>query len=106
MGNSRIEQLEKLIEANPENALFFYTLGREYLKARRFAEAIPHLQQAIRLQPEHSAAYRELGSALSGCGKPEEAKEIYTRGIEIAEQQGDIQTAKEMRVFLKRLDQT
>jgi hypothetical protein len=28
--------------------------------------------------------------------------EAYRRGIEIAEDKGDIQSAKEMRVFLKR----
>jgi hypothetical protein len=35
--------------------------------------------------------------------RPDEAVESYLRGIEVAEAKGDIQAAKEMRVFLNRL---
>jgi len=35
--------------------------------------------------------------------QPELAIEIYTKGIQVADNKGDIQASKEMKVFLKRL---
>jgi hypothetical protein len=37
------------------------------------------------------------------AGSPERAAEIYELGIAAAQKSGDIQAAKEMGVFLKRL---
>lgn len=99
----RIKQLEALVNSNPGNALFRYTLGLEYLKAAEYEPAAAALREALRIDANYSAAYRELGKALEKAGQAEEAAQVYQAGVEIANQQGDIQTAKEMEVFLKRI---
>ncbi len=99
----RIKQLEALVNSEPGNALFRYTLGMEYLKAGEYANAAAALREAIRIAQNYSAAYRGLGKSLEKAGQVEEAAQVYQTGIEIANQQGDIQTAKEMDVFLKRI---
>jgi hypothetical protein len=43
---------------------------------------------------------------LSLAGHNHEAVDAYQQGIAIAEELGDIQAAKEMRVFLTRLQRT
>lgn len=99
----RIKQLEALVNSDPYNALFRYTLGMEYLKTGEYAKAAAALWEAVRLNPAYSAAYRELGRALEKIRQTEEAVQVYRSGIEIANRQGDLQTAKEMEVFLKRI---
>jgi len=105
MENNRIQQLEEFLKTNPENALIQYSLGLEYLKVREAGKAILNLREAIRIQPDYSAAYRDLGKALALDGKSEEALQTYRQGIEVAKGRGDLQTAKEMRVFLRRITQ-
>ncbi|NIT57479.1 MAG: hypothetical protein GWN00_14995 [Aliifodinibius sp.] len=92
-----------MIKTDPENALFHYMLGLEYLKAEHSGKAVEPLRESIRIKPDYSAAYRELGKALEKEEQTSEAIEIYEKGIDVAEEQGDLQTAKEMRVFVKRL---
>ena len=99
----KIKELENMIAQNPNNPLMHYTLGIEYLRAEKPAKATDVLQKAIDLQPDYSAAYRELGKALIKLKSNNKAIDIFNKGIAVAEGKGDIQTAKEMRVFLKRI---
>lgn len=103
MGQDRIEQIREILKTDPRNEVLNYSLGLEYLRNGDFFSSIAPLRKAIQLKPDYSAAYRELGNALAKSGSVEEAIQVYHKGILIAEEQGDIQTAKEMRVFLKRL---
>lgn len=86
-----------------DNALLRFTLGQAYLKDSVFAEALKHLEVAVRLSPSYSAAWKLYGGALSQNGRIEEAMQAYREGISAATTNGDVQAAKEMEVFLKRL---
>ena len=65
--------------------------------------AIDHLRQAVDQNPRYSAAWKALGEAHVRAGSAERAAEVYERGIQAAREAGDIQAAREMDVFLKRL---
>ncbi|MCG7927414.1 MAG: tetratricopeptide repeat protein [Candidatus Thiodiazotropha taylori] len=95
--------LEKMLEQGTDDALLRYTLGTLFLKQKDYAQAVEHLSKAVELDPKHSASWKHLGKALAGMERVEEAVASYQQGIEVAEEKGDIQAAKEMRVFLKRL---
>lgn len=101
---SPLETFEELAAQAPENVIVRYSLGREYLKVKRYAEAEREFREALRLKPDYSAAYRELGKSLVGLDRPDEARDVYTKGAEIACQKGDLQTKREIDVFLKRLE--
>lgn len=98
-----IEQLERLLAGGQDNALLRFGLGNAYLKAGQPAKAAEHLAAAVNHDPGYSAAWKALGRALTEAGQTEAAIAAYEKGIQIAEGKGDIQAAKEMRVFLKRL---
>ena len=98
-----IDNLEAMLAAGNDNALLRYGLGNEYFKMRDFARAIAHLEKAVALDPQYSAAWKALGAAYVEAGDRGAARERYTRGIAVAETKGDVQAAKEMRVFLKRI---
>ena len=88
----------------PDNVMVRYSLGREYLKVKRYAEAEGEFREALRLKADYSAAYRELGKSLVGLGRLDEARDIYTKGARVACEKGDLQTQREIEVFLRRLE--
>jgi len=102
-GNRR-EALQRLLDSGREDALLRYSLGNEWLSAAEPAEAVPHLERAVALDPGYSAAWKLLGRALADTGDAEAAAAAYRRGIAVAEERGDKQAAKEMRVFLHRIE--
>jgi len=101
---SALETFEKMLASGKDNALLRYSLGNEYLKLGRLEDACVHLQAALAFDPRYSAAWKLLGKALSEAGALAEARATYRQGIAAAEAKGDIQAAKEMAVFAKRID--
>ena len=86
------------------NALLRFTLGSEYLKAGDPAKALVHLGAAVAQEPTYSAAWKLLGKAHAEKGDAEGAMQAYRRGIEAARLKGDKQAAREMEVFIRRLE--
>ena len=101
---SLIERFEALLAGGKDNALLRFTLGAEHLKSGDAAKAVEHLRAAVVHDVAYSAAWKLLGKALAETGDVGGARQAYGRGIEAAESRGDKQAAKEMTVFLKRLD--
>ena len=99
-----IANLEKLLGTPRDGALLRYSLGSEYLKAGDIERGIEHLREAVRRDPQYSAAWKVLGRALADAGRADEAREVYARGIEAARAKGDRQAEKEMTVFARRLE--
>ena len=97
------DNLQLMLERGQDSPLLRYSLGRECLKDGDLLAAIDHLRQAVDQNPAYSAAWKALGEAHAAAGSPERAAEIYELGIAAAHKSGDIQAAKEMGVFLKRL---
>ncbi len=96
------DNLEKMLASGQDTALLRYSLGAEYLKAEAPEQAADHLARAVELDPQYSAAWKLYGKALAALERQAEAAEVYRKGIAVAERRGDVQAAKEMRVFLKR----
>ena len=99
----KIETLQKLLDQGQDNLLLRFGLGQALLKDGQISEAIIHFEKALEFDPAHSASRKLLGKAYATNGDSDKAIEIYSKGIELTEQKGDIQAAKEMKVFLKRL---
>ena len=98
-----VDNLEAMLTRGQDSALLRYSLGGEYLKLNQPDKAAEHLRQAVVKDPKYSAAWKLLGKALADSGHNNEAMKAYEDGIKVAEEKGDKQAAKEMAVFLKRL---
>lgn len=99
-----VERFEQLLAAGKDGALLRFGLGTHYLKAGEPARAAEHLRVAVEKDRDYSAAWKLLGKALSEAGDRAGAVEAYRLGIEAAGRRGDKQAAKEMTVFLRRLE--
>jgi Tfp pilus assembly protein PilF len=101
--NPRIESLEKMLNGPRDGALLRFSLGNEYLKAGDPAQAAKSFQEAVDRDNQYSAAWKALGKALAEAGDHPAALTAYERGIAVAEGKGDIQAAKEMTIFARRI---
>ena len=104
MSNPLISSLEKLIGTPRDGALLRYSLGSEYLKAGELERALGALREAVKRDPDYSAAWKRLGRALADAGHDAEALAAWQSGIEAAKRKGYRQAEKEMTVFARRLE--
>ena len=104
MQRSRTEMFRKLLEKDPDNPMVLYSLGNELFKEGEHAEARDYLRRAVENKPDYSVAYRTLGRAHYELGENAEARRVFADGREVAERNGDLQTVKEIDVFVRRLE--
>jgi predicted Zn-dependent protease len=98
------QRFEALLASGKDSALLRFSLGMHYLKAGENARAAEHLRRAVEQDADYSAAWKLLGKALAESGDPAGAMSAYRNGIDAAGRRGDKQAAKEMTVFLRRLE--
>ena len=104
METSRAEMFRKLLEKDPENPMILFSLGNELFKEGECAQARTHLRRAIENKPDYSVAYRTLGRVHYELHGDAEARQVFTEGREVAEKNGDLQTVREIDVFMRRLE--
>ena len=101
---TRIEALQAQLGGPRDGALLRYSLGAALLEAGEAAEAVAQLRTALDFDANYSAAWKLLGKACLRTGDATGAAEAWRHGLAVAEARGDVQAAKEMRVFLKRME--
>lgn len=99
-----IANLEALLADGKDSAQLRFTLASKYFEAGELERALEHGRVVLELSPDYSAGWRLLGQILSKVGAGDEAAATFREGIAVAEQRGDMQVAKEMKVFLRRLE--
>lgn len=104
MNASRSDMFRKLLERDPRNPMVLYSLGNELFKEGSYGEARDHLRRAIENKPDYSVAYRMLGRAHYELNENTEARNVFLKGKEVARENGDLQTVREIDVFLRRLE--
>lgn len=100
---SRVEQLRKLIALDPKDPMSHYGLGLEFINQQRWPDAAAAFGEAIRVDGKYSAAYYQQGRALHSAGDHAAARDVLTRGMEIARAAGDWHTEGEMRELLEQI---
>ncbi|MEE9295362.1 MAG: Fe(2+)-trafficking protein [Phycisphaerae bacterium] len=86
----RISQFKTMTEADPDNEMGHFSLGKAYYDAGRFAEAEPSLRRVLELNQTHSKTYQLLGHALLELGQRDEAITTLKHGYKIASERGDV----------------
>ena len=99
-----VDRFEAMLASGRDSPLLRFSLGMQYLKAGDAARAVDHLRSAVIQDAGYSAAWKLLGKALAETGAASDAAQAYRSGIAAAERHGDKQAAKEMTVFLRRLE--
>jgi Tfp pilus assembly protein PilF len=66
-------------------------------------EAVETFTKGIAVDPKHSSSYLGLGTAYQALGEKEKAKEIFQKGIAVADERGDVMPMKKMQARLGQL---
>lgn len=98
-----LENLEAMLAAGEDNSLLRFGLGQVWLNLSQYDKAIVHLEKCLEFDETYSAAWKLLGKAHAAENHVEQALAAYEQGIRVAEQKGDLQSAREIQVFRKRL---
>lgn len=104
MTHDLIGKLRAQIGGPRDGALLRFSLGNALLGQNDAAAAALELRQALAFDADYSAAWKLLGRALAESADIAGASAAWQRGIEVASARGDQQAAKEMDVFLRRLN--
>jgi uncharacterized protein HemY len=104
MNASRSDMFRKLLQRDQNNPMVLYSLGNELFKEGQYSEARDLLRRAVDNKPDYSVAYRMLGRAHFELRENSEARSVFLRGKEVAQENGDLQTVKEIDVFMRRLE--
>lgn len=84
----------------PQDVMVWYGLGSEYLKLEDWAKAAEALRHVIEINPDYTAAYQMLGTALSNEGNTEEARRVWQEGIKTADRTGAWKARQHMEGLL------
>ncbi|MEP6821222.1 MAG: tetratricopeptide repeat protein [Chthoniobacterales bacterium] len=71
------------IAVNPDSWMAQNNLAIHLLHSGRSDEAIPHFEEALRLDPNYAEAHYNLGNALFRIGRIEEARTHYERALQL-----------------------
>jgi len=99
----KIAGLEKLLEDDPADFTGWFLLGRLYLEEARPVDAAGAFQKAVEAKPDYSAAWKQLGDAWRRAEDTDRALAAYRQGLAVAEANRDLQTVKELQVFIRKL---
>ena len=101
---TRREMLEEFVAADPNDSFSRYALALELDKADSRVNAAAELREVLARDPGYVAAYYHLGRILSRLAEPEEARAVYTRGLEAAATAKDQRALSEIQEALDMLD--
>jgi tetratricopeptide (TPR) repeat protein len=100
MTNNRVDVLRGMVAANPNDSFTRYGLAMEYVKAGQLQNAVNEFTKLLELNPKYSAAYFHGGQALEKLGNVEDARALYTKGIAVTTELGDLHARSELQAAL------
>ena len=100
MVQSKIEAFTAMLAEQPENAMIWYGLASEQTKLENWAEAAQSLRQVVSLNPDYTAAYQMLGTALAKIDDLAGAQQAWRDGIEAAGRTGAWKAGQHMQALL------
>lgn len=100
---SKIRQLARQIKNNPGDSFSKFALALEFRKEGEFKKARILFEDILSSDPDYVGVYYHLGKLYEALDLLGDAKELYSKGIEIAEQQNENRTKSELKEALTQL---
>ncbi len=100
---SRLENLKKMLQDDPQDTFARYALGLEYISAGDNENARDIFEELRVLDPNYVATYYQLGKVYELLGDENEARKVYEKGVYVAASQGDDHTKQELEQAINDL---
>ncbi len=101
----QIERFKQVIALDPKDVLGYFSLGTAYLDSGNARDSADIFEKAVDVDPKHSSSFLGFGLALEQLADREKAKQIYAKGIRVAEEAGDIIPLRKMESRLRILEE-
>lgn len=95
---------KQMVSQFPDSPMGFFSLGRLYVDEKRWAEAAKALEEAVRLDPNYSAALVALGDAFAGQGDKDAAKGAWQRALETPHGRRDMSLQADLDQRIRDID--
>lgn len=99
-----VSRQEAAVAAAPQDVRARLALAGSYRKLGMAAMAVAQLKAGLAADDRMSVVYLELGRALEEAGVPDEAADVYRRGIPLADEKGDLMPRNQMQTRLAALE--
>jgi len=100
---ARTEQFQSLVNRQPENELFRFSLAQALEVEGRAAEAIPHYEFCVAKKSDWMMPRILLGKILLAAGRPSEARPLLESALQLALDQHHETPEAELRGLLEAL---
>jgi len=94
---SRLEDLRRLAQAEPNDPLAHYALALEHLNLEQWDAAVTAFDKTLEIDANYTAAYYHKARAEIRAGRRDAAKATLDSGMRCARASGDMKTEREMR---------
>lgn len=106
MSDNRIQLLEQYIKEDSQDAFSTYALALEYANIGNSEKALSLFSTLVQNHPDYLAAYYHYGKLLEKLNNKEHAKDIYLKGIAVAQKQNNRKTLAEIKEAYNSLSET
>ncbi|AHM58981.1 hypothetical protein D770_03570 [Flammeovirgaceae bacterium 311] len=96
MQEQRIAQLQQMLQDNPQDPFLLYALALEY-RNQDLQQAQTYFNTLLQQHPDYLPTYYHAAALYAETGLTDRAKQIYELGINLALQQNDAHTLRELR---------
>jgi hypothetical protein len=100
---SRTEQFHALVNQQPENELFRFSLAHALLSEGRVAEALPHYEYCAAKKSDWMMAHIGRAKALLSLGRRDAARPVLETALSLAVDQHHEDPERELRALLADL---
>jgi tetratricopeptide (TPR) repeat protein len=100
----RIEDLERLLQADPNDAFTLYAIANEHAKAGRTDDSCAFYDRCLAADPTYCYAYYHKAKALQAGGRVPEAVKCVEMGLKVARKLNDFKAGSELDALLMDLE--
>ncbi|NJN34568.1 MAG: tetratricopeptide repeat protein [Saprospiraceae bacterium] len=93
---TRLEQLQNLLAAQPDDAFLLFAIAKEHEGAANFEAALAHYSRLRETTPQYVGLYYHLGKLFEKLERPDDALETYRTGMSIAKAERDNHSYSEL----------
>jgi Tfp pilus assembly protein PilF len=92
-----------MVEQKPTDSFARYGLAMEYRNSGDLDAAMTEFRTLMANDPDYAPAYFHGGQTLERMGRLDEAREVYTQGVEVTIRIGNAHARSEMQAALDLL---
>ncbi|MBL9209056.1 MAG: tetratricopeptide repeat protein [Opitutaceae bacterium] len=101
--SSRIAQFQALVDRQPANEMFRFSLAQALVAGGRGEEAVPHFEACVAKKSDWMMARILLGKLLLELGRKAEARPLLEDALRLAVDQQHEDPERELRLILSEL---